>query len=104
MQVVSTDMRKRKLFLRPASKKAADDAPATPAAAAAASPGSKAAAGDGEWGGYAVGSEVAGGGVVQQVLQKPIQEGGGLVELLVTGEGLVGVVACRFCQTYWGFC
>lgn len=87
LQVVSTDMRKRKLFLRPASKKAAEDTPGTPASAAA---GSKAAAGDEVWGGYAVGSQVSEGGVVQQVLQKPIQEGGGLVELLVKGEGSVG--------------
>lgn len=80
---MSTDIRKRKLFLRPASKKTADD---SPAAAAAASPGKAAGAADGEWCGYAVGSVVPGGGVVQQVVQRPLQEGGGLVELMVTGE------------------
>jgi hypothetical protein len=75
-------MRKNKLFLRPASKKA----DATAAAAAAESPDSKAAAAEADWGGHGVGSVLSGGGVVQQVLQRSLQEGGGLVELLVEGK------------------
>jgi putative intracellular protease/amidase len=89
---VSSDLRKRKLYLQPATKKAANAA-----AAAAASPHKAAADGDAvaAWGGHAIGCLVQGGGVVQQVLKQA--EGGGLVELLVTG---VWACACAgtLCQ------
>lgn len=78
MQVASVDLRKGGLVLKPSSKKAAEED-----AAAAAADG--AAAGD-PWGGVAVGALLNEGAVVTQVLMRPAEQGGGLVELTVTGR------------------
>lgn len=74
------DLRKQKLVLRPTAKKAGDDG------AAAMANGSTAAAAADPWCGLLVGSVLEGGAVVQQVLQRAAEAGGGLVELLVTGQ------------------
>jgi hypothetical protein len=95
LQVASVDLRKNGLVLKPSSKKAAEEGAAAAAAAAAAAEG---AAAD-PWGGVAVGSLLQEGAVVTQVLQRPAEQGGGLVELTVTGrlQGFVGVAKpCDF--------
>uniref|UniRef100_A0A383V4G5 S1 motif domain-containing protein n=1 Tax=Tetradesmus obliquus TaxID=3088 RepID=A0A383V4G5_TETOB len=87
-QVASVDLRKGGLVLKPSSKKAAEEE----AAAAAAEGAAAAAAGD-PWGGLAVGSLLQQGAVVQQVLLRPAEQGGGLVELTVTGANGQPVLA-----------
>lgn len=71
-------MRKGKLVVKPSVKKSADTDEATTTAAAA-----------GPWAGLDVGSIIAVGGVVQQVLQRTPEEGGGLLELSVTGDYVI---------------
>jgi hypothetical protein len=92
LQVASVDLRKNGLVLKPSSKKAAEED--AEAAAAAAAGG---AASD-PWGGVAVGSLLQAGAVVTQVLMRPAEQGGGLVELTVTGvwQGFAGMP-----RAYW---
>jgi hypothetical protein len=83
LQVASVDLRKGGLVLKPSSKKAAEEEAAAAAAADAAAADAAAAADP--WGGIAVGAQLPEGAVVQQVLLRPAEQGGGLVELTVTG-------------------
>lgn len=79
-------------MLKPSAKRAAEAEEQQPAAAAAdaAEP----------WGGLSVGAVVAGGGVVQQVLLRTPEQGGGLLELHVTGQhrALLSCVGREFGQ------